>query len=449
MTEAPPNPARNGIYAPLPLDVPDSPERIEEIQRRRKVVALDRARRSAFWAPRLGHIDRGKLDDPEEWARIPILDKEQLRALDDRAFYEEFCIAPLEEVCEYWRSGGSTGKPLFYPRTYEDIRWNMVGFARTFACAGIGAGERAHLSFPLGIHPAGHMWARAGQIMGVGVNWAGSGAALPSLQQLALIESLRPTIWMGMSSYGLYLANLADNAGIDLAAGPVRRILCTAEPVSAAKRRKLERMWGADMYDCFGMTEVSMMGAEGPARDGFHVWTDLAVVEVLDPETWKPVADGEPGRMVVTALCGNAATPFLRWDSGDIVIRAPAGAGAGAGPYSVFPVIRHAHRTAGFFKVRGVNLNHQEFEDFLFENRRVNDFKAELVTGEDGLDLLRLSIELRRGADADETARDVARATKATFEVTPRVEILATGALAAEFEASVKAPRFLDRRNET
>ncbi len=37
-------------------------------------------------------------------------------------------------------------------------------------------------------------------------------------------------------------------------------------------------------------------------------------------------------------------------------------------------------------------------------------------------------------------------ATKATFEVTPEVVVLERGTLAREFEASVKAPRFVDRR---
>ena len=50
--------------------------------------------------------------------------------------------------------------------------------------------------------------------------------------------------------------------------------------------------------------------------------------------------------------------------------------------FSVFPVIRHAHRTAGFFKIRGVNINHQEFEDFIFDIAEVNDFKA----ADDGTD---------------------------------------------------------------
>ena len=87
-----------------------------------------------------------------------------------------------------------------------------------------------------------------------------------------------------MSSYGLHLANLAAASGVDLKGGSVNRIMCTAEPVSAAKRAKLERDWGAEVYDCFGMTECSMMGAESEKRDGFHIWTDLAYIEVLDED---------------------------------------------------------------------------------------------------------------------------------------------------------------------
>ncbi len=439
---------RRAHYADLPLCIPESAAQVAAIQSARKRVAVERARRSTFWRPRLQHIALDRLDDPEEWARIPILDKDQLRAMTPEAFYADFCTAGETPICEYWRSGGSTGRPLFYPKTYEDMLYNMIGFTRTFACAGIGAvpgsSERVHLSMPLGIHPAGHVWARAAEIMGMAVVWGGSGASLPSTQQLELIEMLSPTVWMGMSSYGLHLANLANTRGGDLAGSSVKTIMCTAEPCSAAKREKLERDWGAKVFDCFGMTEVSMLGAEGPSREAFRVWSDLAFFEVLDPETRKPVADGTPGRLVVTALFGNEGAPFLRWDSGDIVIMNPTV--SDDGPFSVFPLLRHAHRTAGFFKVRGVNVNHQEFEDFVFDNAAINDFKAELVSDTTGLDLMRVSIEVRCGVDAETERRDVERRTKALFEVSPEVVVLETGTLAAEFEASVKAPRFVDRR---
>jgi len=69
------------------------------------------------------------------------------------------------------------------------------------------------MSLPLGIHPAGQMWARSGQKLGIGMIWAGAGASTPSMVQLTLIERLKPTILLTMSSYGLHLANLAKAAG--------------------------------------------------------------------------------------------------------------------------------------------------------------------------------------------------------------------------------------------
>ena len=153
---------------------------------------------------------------------------------------------------------------------------------------------------------------------------------------------------------------------------------------------------------------------------------------------------GEPGLLIVTPLFSNNGAPFLRWYSGDVVTYKSEG--ATGSDFAVFPVIEHAHRTAGFFKVRGVNINHQDFEDFLFENAAVMDFKAEALESESGNDVFKLSIEARRGADENQVRVAVMDGTKARFELTPEVEFLAVGTLAKEFETSVKAPRFTDRR---
>ena len=55
---------------------------------------------------------------------------------------------------------------------------------------------------------------------------------------------------------------------------------------------------------------------------------------------------------------------------------------------------------------------------------------------------------LRREIDEiDDALHDlIVRRTKAAFEVTPEVVVLETGTLAREFESSIKAPRFVDRR---
>jgi phenylacetate-CoA ligase len=427
------------------LRLPGSVETIARIQSERKRHAVHQAGRAPFFAGKLDHVDLDRLDEHGEWQKIPILDKDMLRSMSDREFYQSFCLQPGDgdTVSEYWRSGGSTGQPLFYPRTHRDLGAAMTGFSRVFACAGARPAARAHCSFPLGIHPVGQAIARAAERLGLCVLMAGAGTTTPSLLQLELVQRLAPQVWMGMSSYGLHLANLADQHGIDLAAGSVETVICSAEPLSAAKREKLGRMWGATVRDTFGMTEAGMMAAEDGEADGFRVWTDLFFLEVVDLETRRPVPEGEVGALVVTPLFTNNATPFLRWLSGDLVTyrsRVP-----GKGPFSIFPVVKHAHRTVGFFKVRGVNINHSELEDLVFRDPDVNDFKCEALTVADQ-DVLRISVELKRGLEPAGILERLHRAIRSTFEVSPEIVVLELGTLAKEFELSIKAPRIVDRR---
>jgi len=433
----------------MPLRLPKSRAEIRRLQSERKRAAVERATRSPFWKKRLPSVNLEKLDDPEVWRKIPILDKDTLRGLSDAQFYGEFCHAEHDGIAEYWRSGGVTGQPLFYPRSFRDIEVGLESFARTFDCAGAGRGERAHISFPLGIHPVGQIYLRCATSRGITVNWAGAGTSTPSPLQLELIQRLKPTIWLGMSSYALHLANLAEARGVEL--NSIKKIMTSAEPVSQAKRDKIERSFGAKLTDNFGMTEAGMMGSEWKEDEsglGFRIWTDLYFIEVLDPKSLDPVKEGEVGTLVVTALQTNNVTPFLRWSSGDLVTYGEADDerdGKKAGPFSVFPRIKHAHRTAGFFKVRGVNLGHQDLEDFMFRHVEIGDFRAE-VLNEGGNDILRLSIEIRRGADRESFANALSGKIKAAFELAPQVVVLETGTLAREFEANVKAVRFVDRR---
>src|SRR3954463_2682042 len=402
----------------MPPALPKSRAEIRRIQAERKRAAVEQAMRSPFWRPRLEEVRIERLEDREEWGKIPILDKETLRAMTDEQFYREFCVTPGDGICEYWRSGGVTGQPLFYPRSYRDMEYGLEAFARTFDCAGAERGDRAHISFPLGIHPVGQVFARCAASRGITVNWAGSGTSTPSALQIELIQRLKPTLWLRISSYAPHLANPAGASGVQL---KVKRLMTSAEPVSPAKRDKIERTWGAKLTDTFGMTEVGMMGAEDQPGLGFRVWTDLYFVEVLDPKSLEPVKEGKTGTLVVTSLWSNNVTPFLRWSSGDLVSYSEAD--DGAGPYSVFPRIKHAHRTSGFFKVRGINLGHQDLEDFIFRRHEIGDFRAEALN-EGGNDVLRLAIEVRRDCDGAALCRSIVEEVKAKFELMPQVVLL-------------------------
>jgi phenylacetate-CoA ligase len=423
------------------MKLPASRAEVRRLQSERKRAAVERALLSPFWKKRIPSLNLARLDDPEVWRKIPILDKDTLRALSDAQFYGEFCHTRHDGIQEYWRSGGVTGTPLFYPRSFRDMEAGLEAFARTYDCAGAGRGERAHISFPLGIHPVGQVYARCAASRGITVNWAGSGTSTPSALQLELIQRLKPTIWLGMSSYALHLANLAEARGMELSS--IKYLMTSAEPVSQAKRDKIERTFGAKLTDNFGMTEAGMMGSEDAPGLGFRIWTDLYFIEVLDPKTLEPAKEGEVGTLVVTALLSNNVTPFLRWSSGDLVTYSEAD--DGKGPFAVFPRIKHAHRTAGFFKIRGVNLGHQDLEDFVFRHVEIGDFRAEAVNEGDN-DVLRLCIEVKKGVDHQAFVKAVATKVKETFELAPQIVVLETGTLAKEFEANVKAARFVDRR---
>jgi phenylacetate-CoA ligase len=427
------------------LSWPPTPEQVARVQREGKRRAFERAKRSPFFKGRLDHVNPERLDDPAEWAKIPVLHKEELREIPAERFHETFCIQPDTAAVEYWRSGGSTGRPLFYPRTAEDMVVAIEAWRRLWRSAGCTAADKALMSFPLGIHPNGQLYARAGETMGIGTIWAGAGSNTPSALQLELIKTLKPTVWLGMASYGLQLASLAERDGFDLATSPVTKLLCAAEPLSKSKRAKLERLWGAEVYDQFGCTEGASMGSESDAHDGLHLWSDLFHVEVVDGKTGEPVAYGETGELVMTPMFGNTMTPFLRWNMGDIGVMVEKG--GTAGPLAVFPVFRHAARTTGFFKVRGVNIGHIDFEDFLHRDQTVTDFRLEVADGET-LDRLILQLELRKGSDAGEVVPRLTAAIKQAFEVTPEIEVLDVGTLAQIFINDVKAARFVDSRSK-
>ena len=397
--------------------------------------SVDRAHRSPFFSRKLEKAGVGPdVADWDAWLRIPPTTKEELRAL--ASFEDEVCIAPRSDVLEFWRSGGVTGRPLFYPKTAADMEENLTSFCRTVAFAGLSRDDTLMSSFPLGIHPVGHMMARAAERLGAATVWAGAGNQTPSATQIELIHELGVTAWCGMASFGVHLGHLAEAAGRPLAASRVHTLMTSAEPLSPAKRATLSELWGARVVDLFGMTEISMMGSECGRRPGLHIWRDHSFCEVVDPETFEPVPAGQVGVLCATPVTGNAAAPFIRWISGDVV-RLEFGCDCAAGDH---PRLVHSGRTAAFFKVKGVNLNHLEVEEALYRVPDLRDFRV-TVTGDD-----RLKVEVEPGGRGDDVREAVERLFVGQFSLRPDVVIQERGTIARSLEGQIKAQRFVDER---
>ncbi len=395
--------------------------------------AAERAWAARFFRRKLeaaGFAPGAKLDW-ERWREIPPTTKDELRALE--RFEDEVLVAEPAAIAEYWRSGGVTGRPLFYPRTHADVDASLDGFANALRLCGVRSTDVVLCSLPIGIHPAGQQTARAAERLGAATIWAGAGNQTPSAAQIELVHELGATVWCGMPAFGIHLGHLAEAADRSLAPSKVHTVITTAEVLSRAKRELLERLWGARVRDMFGMSEVTLMGAECGRRPGLHVWREHSFCEVLDPETLAPVPAGEVGVLCVTPLRTANAVPFLRWLSGDVV-RIEEGCDC---ERRDDPRLIHAGRTLAFFKVKGVNVNHAEVEEALYRVDGLKDFRVVLKSDE------RLTVEIE-GASIDV----IAALFTDKFGVRVEVSVLERGAIARSLEGQIKAQRFVDERGD-
>jgi phenylacetate-coenzyme A ligase PaaK-like adenylate-forming protein len=78
-----------------------------------------------------------------------------------------------------------------------------------------------------------------------------------------------------------------------------------------------------DIIATYGFTEAKLAFSEcavppGEEPSGYHLYSDLALVEVIDPETGEVVPDEHPGEIVFTPL-NSRGTTVLRYRTGDLI----------------------------------------------------------------------------------------------------------------------------------
>ena len=115
------------------------------------------------------------------------------------------------------------------------------------------------------------------------------------------------------------MAEVAREHGCDPRSFKLRIGLFGGEPCSEAMRAEIESCWGLTATVNYGLTEVIGPGVAGECRElaGMHILEDLFYPEVIDPQSGKPLPDGERGELVLTPLA-KEGFPVLRYRTGDI-----------------------------------------------------------------------------------------------------------------------------------
>ena len=85
-------------------------------------------------------------------------------------------------------------------------------------------------------------------------------------------------------------------------------------------RGEIESAWDMLATDVYGLSEIIGPGVsqECTYKEGLHIYSDVFYPEIIDPETGKPVPDGEDGELVITTLT-KQGIPLIRYRTRDIV----------------------------------------------------------------------------------------------------------------------------------
>ena len=272
-------------------------------------------------------------------------------------------------------------------------------------------------------------------------------AAGNSLRQIKFIKDFGTTAIHAVPSYLTRLKEVMDKEGVDPRKDTKLRIFAIgAEPHSEEQRRRIEEMFGVKAYNSFGMSEMCGpgVGFECKEQNGLHFWEDYYIVEIVNPETLEPVADGELGELVLTSI-RREAMPLLRYRTRDLT--RVLGRSCPCGRNHI-RLDRMRGRSDDMMVLKGVNIFPIQIEKILMQFPELaNNYLITLTTDEDN-DNMTVEVELEELFTDDyqrllALSKSIQRALKDEILLTPHVKLVPKGSLPV---AEGKAVRVVDKR---
>ncbi|MFY4722964.1 acyl-CoA reductase [Streptomyces sp. LaBMicrA B280] len=231
----------------------------------------------------------------------------------------------------YFRSGGSTGAPALSVFTVDDYDNQMRAAADGLLAAGFDpARDRAaNLFYCGGMYGSFISFFSILERLNATQLPMAAGPDHATVAE-ALVTHRADTVF-GMPSYLWQLFHAeADRLR---AYGGIRTVFYGGEHFTGEQRRVLMEEFGVEVIRsaAYGSTDLGPLGYQCASSDGsiHHVLTDLHTLEILDPGADRPVAPGEPGRLVFTSRA-RAGQRLERYEIGDLgrAVEGPCGCGS-------------------------------------------------------------------------------------------------------------------------
>jgi len=344
------------------------PARILELQNRKLRKLLKYAYENVPYYRRV-FDERGlrpeAVKDSSDLAKLPILTKEIIRGNSGELMARGF---PINRT---WltHTGGSTGEPLEFYSTRDQLRWAFATFRRAEKWWGYSLGDRrVAISIRRPLTSKLHRLAQlVGRVIIFPVDEMSTDRLAVFLEKL---EAVRPEFITGYPSAIHLLAHFIESNG---KLGPRPRAIVTGgEQLYDYQRELFARVFGCPTYNSYGSYEMNQMAQECSEHAGFHIAAESVVMEIVGDDG-VPLPAGKEGRVVTTNL-HNYAMPFIRYDIGDLGVLSQKVCACGRG----LPVLeRLSGRTTDFIvagngrKISGIALPW----DFLGGSKLIEQFQ--------------------------------------------------------------------------
>ncbi len=317
--------------------------------------------------------------------KIPYTTKDDLR---DNYPFDLFAV-PQKEIVRLHASSGTTGKPIVVGYTKNDMETWTEGVARLIIAAGGNAEDTAQVCFGYGMFTGGFGLHYGLERIGATVIPASGGN---SERQMLYLQDFGTTILVSTPSYALYLAEIADELGVDKKKLKLRIGLFGGEGHTPEMRNEIESRWGILATENYGLSEITGPGVSGECtiQDGMHINEDLYYPEIINQDTLETVPYGEEGELVLTTLT-KEGIPMLRYRTKDITALNPDVCSCGRHSVRMQKI---KGRTDDMLIIRGVNVFPSQIESVLVGTKHIGPHYQIIVTKEGYMDKIEVQVEL-------------------------------------------------------
>ena len=339
---------------------------------------------------------------------------------------------PRDQIVRVHASSGTTGNSTTVGYTRADIdTWGDL-IARTLAAGGVKPGDLLQNAYGYGLFTGGLGLHFGAERLGCTVVPISGGN---TERQLKVMRDFGATALSCTPSYAMYLGDAARDRGLRPEDLPIRVGFHGAEPWTNELRLQIEAGLGIDALDIYGLSEMGGPGVafECLCKAGMHINEDHYMAEIIDPETLRPLPEGEVGELVFTTL-SREAQPLIRYRTRDLcsLTSEPCACGRTSARMS-----KPIGRSDDMLIIRGVNVFPSQIEEVLMSIPEIEPHYQIVVHRKGYLDVIEVWVEVGEDIFA-ETMGDLERFQR-------RVQAQIYNVLNIQVAVKLKEPKTIQR----